>query len=264
MNPIQMALQIKHELQTATWSGGDLVFGARGSVAVFAGAPTEEQIPPGFPWALVGLDSGDIDEDDPSHIMQRFSITIAAEVAGDRMGEYALIGGAAASLTKSAGRGVGEIAERVRSAVQSLTGADGASVQLSAINTGTPAILGRGRHVAMDELTLSAVCTSALYYAPPQRLRSESVDGGDTWLWAGAHCSSRFDFLQYRLVEKAGSSPSTSPSDGTVLYTGTAAQFVAAATSGKTYTVFADYNGRGGATVEASSAVVIGSYKVVA
>lgn len=254
-----MAQQIKHLLQAATWSGGSAVFGARGSVAVYAGTPTDDHIPAGFPWALVGIDSADIDPDQPSVIVQGFSVMCAAEVAGDRLGEYALIGGAAADLGKSAGRGVGEVAERVRATLQSLTGADGATVILSGTSAGTPAVLGRGRHLALDELRLTAVCTSAPHYSAPQRLRV--TDG--TWLWEGAHCSGRFDFLRYRLVEKVGSTPSTSPSDGTVVYTGTAATADYAATSGRVYTCFADYNARGGATVDASSSAAVGSYVVV-
>ena len=69
MNPWQMAQQIKHKLTTVAWTVGatDVVFGTRG-VHVFAGRPTEEQIPAGFPWALVGIDGGNADPDHPEFI----------------------------------------------------------------------------------------------------------------------------------------------------------------------------------------------------
>ena len=261
MSPLQLAQQIKHLLERATWSTGsqDVVFGARGSVAVFAGEPNEEQIPAGFPWALVGIDNGEVDPEDPGLITQRFTVTCAAEVAGDRMGEHAIIGGAAADIGRSAGRGVGEVAERVRATLQNLTGADGATILLSQIDLSTPTLIGRGRHLAMERTTLSAVCTSAPYFAPPQRL----VWDLGKWKWGGAHCSARFDFYRYRLVRKFGRDYSRTPADGTVLYTGTTPEFVGVQNDGYTYTVFADYNSRGAATVEGSSNPEVGAFRVV-
>lgn len=257
MNPLQMALQIRHKLRTVAWTTGsaEVVFGTR-AVHIYAGSPTEEQIPPGFPWALVGLDSGSADIDDPDLITQRFTVLVATEVAADPEGELAVIGGSVADLGRSVGRGVGEVAERARAAVQDLTGADGAKIQIAATSYSSTSVLGRGRHIAMAEMSLEALCTSQPHYAAPQRIAWAT----NLWSWAGTHCSNRFDFLQYRLVRKAGSTPSANPSDGTVVYTGTAASFVGAKTGGNVYTVFADYNGRGGSTVEASSDPEVGAY----
>lgn len=260
MNPWQMAQQIKHLLEQAAWSSGTegLVFGAQGSVVVWAGAPTE-QVPPGFPFALVGIDAGAMDPDEPSLISQGFSITIGQVVAGDRLGEFALIGGAAPDLGSSAGRGVLELAERVSDAIQSLTGADGAQILVSGISTAPPSPLGTGdrRHLAIAELTLTGVCTSQEHYTAPQQI----AHNGTVWSWVGTQCSSRYDFVTYRLVRKAGTSAPTSPSDGTVVYTGTTASFTGAATAGNTYAAFADYGSRG--TTAASSEPERGSYRVV-
>lgn len=265
MNPYQMAMQLRHLLQQATWGDDlDLVFGANGSVAVFAGLPTEDQIPPGFPWALVGIDSAEMDPDDPDLLRQRFGIMVAAEVAGDRMGELSLIGGAVSGLTGSAGRGLAEVMSRARAAVSKLTGHDGARILVSGVSTNAPQALGRGRHLSMAQIDLEALCTSDPHYTAPQHLRHS----GGSWRWYGAHCSARFDFQQFRLVRKAGSTPPSSPSDGTVLYTGPLTSWTGAATTGNTYAIFADYNSRGsggaGQTVEASSEPEVGAYRVVA
>ena len=261
MNPYQMAQQIKHRLQTITWPGGstDVVFGARG-VAVFAGLPTEEQIPVGFPWALVGIEGGEPDDEDETILNQRFNLVWAANVGGDPLGEHALIGGAVADLGKSAGRGVAELANRVRAAVGHLVAIDGAQVTVGTSSTGSPAPFGRGRHLALDEMSLEAICTAGLHYAAPQVL----IRSGSVFSWSGAQCSERFDFLQYRIVEKAGSF-SADPSDGTVVSTGTADTGVDVTTviGGRYYTVFADYNSRGGSTVEGSSDPLVGSYVAV-
>lgn len=258
MNPLQMALQIKHKLQTVAWTGGDVVFGTRG-VVVFAGTPSEKQFPPAYPWALVGIGSGAMDADHPEFITQTYGIMIAANVVGDPMGEFALIGSSILNQTSSAGRGVAEVTERARYAVQSLTGADGAKIQLSSTSIGGPFPLGQtGRHIAVQELTLQALCTSQPHYAAPQQIAHD----GTTWTWLGAPCSSRYDFLQYRLTRKTGSAASSSPTDGTIVYTGTAASFTGVKSSGNTYTVFADYVLRGGSDPDASSSAVVGSYLV--
>lgn len=260
MNPWQMAQQIKHELQQITWPDGTggKVFGnlKQSSVVVFAGVPTEQQLPTGYPWALVGIGNGEADEDHPELIEQQFEIVCGAQVGGDPMGEFALIGGSQSDLGKSAGRGILEVAERVRSAVQNLTGVDGAPVQITTSSTGSPTVVGRGKHLALDELVLTAVCTSALHYSAPQ----EASVSGSTLSWNGAHCEARFDFYQYRVFEEAGTEPSADPvSNGTLCYTGTATEKTGINT-GKALTVVADYNARGKLSAAGTSGVEVGAW----
>lgn len=260
MNSWQFALQIQSLLEAAVWPTGnaELVFGAQGqSVAVFAGEPTPSDIPPGFPWCLVGVDDGAHDTDHPEFIEQGFTLITGVEVAGDPLGEFSMVGSSVSDLGSSAGRGVLEVTERVRTAVQDLTGIDGAKILLSASTTGSPAPLGPGRHLALGALSLTALCTSALHYAAPQ----EIAEAADAWSWEGSQCSSRWDFNQYRLVRKTGSAPQT-PSDGTVVYTGTLAAAAHTPVSGDTYTIFADYHARAGlsgSTVDGSSSAVVGA-----
>ena len=262
MNPWQMALQLRHELRTVTWDdqagSNAVVFGSR-NVRIFSGVPAPEEIPNAYPWALVWINSGAPDESDPTLIEQTFTIYSCTMVFGDKLGEQAIVGGPAAALTASAGRGIAEIARRVRAAVEALTGADGARIIVSGEGLEPTDAIGPGKHLAFDGFSVTAKCTSALHYTAPQRLAF--ADG--TWTWKGAICSDRFDFLQYRLVRKSGSSPSTSPANGTTVYTGTAASFTGAQAGGNTYTCFADYNARGGDTSEAWSDPEVGSYLVV-
>lgn len=261
MNPAQMALQLRHLLRAVEWPSGEeeVVFGQRG-VVVFAGTPSEEQMPPSFPWCMVIMGQGSHDTDDPDLIEQSYTVLVAADVTGDPLGEFAVIGGAARDLGRSVGRGVLELAERARSAVERLTGVDGAPIQVSASSTASPVTLGRGRHLAMHEFTVTALVTSALEYTAPQFLAHS--DATNAWTWHGTDCSNRFDFMRFRLVRKSGSSPSATPSDGTTLYTGTAASYVGALQPDNTYTVFADYDGRGRGSVEGSSSPEVGSYLV--
>lgn len=258
-----MAQQLKHLLEAARWPAGsqDLIFGARGGVAVVAGNPTEDQIPKALPFCVIGIDAGECDPDEPGLVTQQFTVTSGAEVAGDQVGEHAVIGGPVTNLGRSAGRGVSEVSAQVRATIQSLTGADGARIMLSATATGTPRSMSADlRQIALEEVTVKAICTSLPFYAEPQRLRWTP---GTFWIWEGDHCEARFDFLQYRLVRKRGRAPSVDPDDGELLYTGTAATWAGVQEGGFTYTVFADYNSRGSAGVEGSSSPAVGSWRIV-
>ncbi len=136
MNPWQLAQQIRHKLQAVTWPGvgGAVVFGDRG-VRVCAGTPTDENVPPGFPWAMVLIGGAASDEDQPDLLLQDFTVAVAVNVGGDRYGEHALLGGSPASMLESGGRGLGEVMERARYAIQALSGADGVRIVVSATNT---------------------------------------------------------------------------------------------------------------------------------
>lgn len=268
MNSWQMAQQLRKELQVATWPTGsaELVFGID-RVFVLVDEPTDEQIPPTFPWCMIVFGTGIPDDDDPALLTQTYSLLAAANVTGDPMGEHAITGGPVSDLGESGSRGVAEISERVRVAVQSLTGADGAPIIVSLSGAGGMTPLGQGLHLVYDEHSVSALCTSALHYSAPQII---AHDGSD-WTWEGAHASDRFDFVQYRLFSKVGTSPSTSPSDAgnTLIYTGVAAATTAVATSGLTYTVFADYSARDpdqsipASSIDGSSDPEVGSFLVV-
>jgi hypothetical protein len=205
------------------------------------------------------IDNGPFDEDHPDLIDQDFVVVSIAESAGDPLGEFAVIGGPRPDLGKSAGAGVGEVAERVRATLQDLQGVDGATVRMVAANTGRPGTLGDGRHVAMDELTLTAKCTSQPYYAPPQEVQVDV----DAWTWRGDQCESRFDFLQYVMGYVEGVTPAETPSElDAVIYTGADPDCVATPIEGNTYSVFAGYDPRGVGTVaHYSSGSRIGAYR---
>lgn len=261
MNPWQLAQQIKHELQQVVWpsASGDVVFGDRG-VFVYSGSPSEDQHPPGFPFALVTIGSGRPDPDDPGVIEQEFKIVTAVEAAGDPMGEHAVIGSSRADYGKSAGAGSAEVSERVRAAVQKLTAYDGASVVVTGSGTTGSAALGRGKHVAFEEFSVLALCTSQPRYTSPQELRLN----GQTWSWDGSWCSSRFDFLEFKLGYVHGSTPVTSSDDlDVVVYSGGNTEYAAAAASGRVYHIFASYNGHGGPVHASSSDAEVGSYVLV-
>jgi len=246
-----MAEQIRHVLAAATWPEGaaELVFGDR-MVMIAAGIPAEDELPGAFPFALVNVGGGTADPDDPNLLEQSYDVLTVAEVAGSRMGEHALVGGAKSALGSSANRGVLELDERVRDALKDLKGADGASIELVSTASGAVTGLGRGHHMAIGQTTFTGWVTAAPSYTPPSRL----AESGGTWTWTGGQCSSRFDFIQYRLGYVDGSAPAQKPGDlDTVVYTGTAVTTSHTPVAGKAYSIFADYGSRGGSAIEGSS-----------
>jgi hypothetical protein len=85
---------------------------------------------------------------------------------------------------------------------------------------------------------------------------------GGVFSWVGDNCSSRFDFLQYRLGYVVSDTPAEKPSDcAAIVYTGTHEQVAVVSVAGRTYSIFADYDPRGTGTPAASSlGNVVGAY----
>lgn len=262
MNPWQMAQQIAKELREIAWVGGnaEVVFGTQaGQVAVLAGGPpSEDDFPRAFPAAQVVMGDGNADKDHPQLIKQGFDVVVGVQSYGDHLGELALIGGPIEDVGQSANRGVGEVGERVRKALQELTGADGLRIQLSGIAVDTPFHTGDLRHVVFEGQQFEAWCTSQEAFTAPQKLNQS----GNVFTWKGARCHDRYDFKQYRLFTSIGLPVDINDSVlGSPIYTGTAATFTQVAASGQHYTVFADYNDRDTTgVVRHTSAVEIGCW----
>jgi hypothetical protein len=258
MNPWQMAQQLRFALQNVRWEDGaaEPVFGEH-SVRLYTGAPAPDALPPGFPLAFVTLEEATADETHPGLLSQGFSVAVAVEVAGDAYGQNAVMGGARANLGRSAGAGVAEVSERVRAAIQDLDAYDGARIQVSGTGMSAPQML-EHRHVVFDSFRVQVLCTSQPDYTAPQEFR---LVGGIA-RWRGEFCGNRFDFLQYRMGYKAGSTPAADPSElDSVLYTGTADEAVTGDPEpNRVYSVFADYDPRGTGSPALSSSALVGSW----
>jgi hypothetical protein len=267
-----MALQMKAVLEAATWPTGaqEKIFGGpKGQrVAVFADTPKPEQLPNAYPCCLIVMEDGEPDEDHQELIEHTFRIVTGAQIRGaDRIGERALIGATvkdASSLGRSANRGVAELAARVRAELGFLSGSDGAPLQLLSTALSSPFLAADLTALAFDEQTVTAQCTTDLSYSAPQQI-AYAGGPGFAWTWLGPHCSSRFDFVRYKLVKKAGTDPPTDPTDGTMMYTGTGAAHAEEVLAGNTVAAFAEYamRDRTTPTIEGNSDPVYGSYLVV-
>jgi len=245
MNPEQAAREIKARMEAITWPAGtqSLVFGSNGRVKIYAGSPTEDQIPNAFPFCLVGINSGTPDPEQHGFLSQQFTVTAAALVAGDPMGEFAVSGGGTADVGSSAGKGVMELAERIRNSLKDVIGVDGVKIRMNLSSTETPVNLS-GRHLVTNDTIVTMRCTSDLYYAPPQQLKLT----GSTWTWQGAdHCRGRHDFVSYALAYvTSGTDPAADWADHTQVETSVATETINhTAVPGRRYAIFAEYNRHG-------------------
>jgi len=259
MNGGQLAQQIKYELERVVWNvpGGTVVFGDD-AVRVTSGEPTQEQMPSAFPFALVVLGGGPGDPYDSNLIEQSLTVICVAAVAGDPMGEHAVIGGSTDDLRTSYARGSSEITERARFAIRDLNGSDGCQLLLSGVDVSTPKNL-NGLQCVSEEFTVKAWCMSDAHYTAPQELKL----AGSLWTWVGADmCRGRFDFVEYDLVYKTGATAPSSPADGTSAGKVSDAETIdVTSLASKTYCIFATYNARKNGLVEGASEPVVGSIK---
>lgn len=248
MNPGQMAQQIAHLLRSLRWTEGDahLVFA---DVHVSLGPPDPRDFPPGWAWALVAALGDTQDEEIEGLRSARFAVIFSAECAGEAFGGGAATGGSITALGRSANRGALEIASRIQTALEDLTTAAGAPLNLGA-GDGVEASrgLGEDRSVAFGRVELEASCTTAPSYTGVEEL----AVSGSTWTWDGAAARARFDFSRFELWRKAGSSPPAYPGDGTLLGTSTV-DTLSAAPPGGSYTLFATYSSRRNALREGYS-----------
>jgi hypothetical protein len=258
MNAWQFAQQIQHELQSVTWADGSVVFGD--AVHLYAGPVNEGAIPPSFPFALVTIGAATPDPDEPELWEHEFSVATAVMVEGDPYGSHAIIGGPRPQLTASAGAGVLEVSERVRSALQDLTAYDGAPIIVSSTGIDAPGNVGNSRHVVFDGFRCSALCTSQPFHHAPQQL---TLTGGVA-SWEGEWCARRFDFLQYRFGYVAGTTAVATPEElDTIVYTGSAEEVAFTRDYPRVYQVFADYDPRGTGSPAASSAAIAGTWVAI-
>lgn len=261
MNAWQLAQQIKHELERITWPNGSqsVVFGENG-VFVHAGPLTSDQHPNAFPFALVTIDAGAPDPDDPDLIEQQLTIVTAVRARGNSMGEHAIIGGPRPDIGQSAGAGSSEVSPRVRAAVQKLTRYDGAAMIVSGTGVAATGSMQDQNHIAYETFTVTAQCTSDEHYTAPQGLTRNA----DTWEWNPTSAIGRFDFMQFQLGYVTGDTPATSPLDSGWVNVNTSSYGMGLApyVPGRVYQVFAVYDPRGTGSAAYYSAPERGSYMV--
>lgn len=225
MNVWQVSRQLAFVLRIATWDGGEVVFG---SVAVTVRPHEDAMEQLMFPVALIRPLAADVDpehDEEMELLQQRFAVRVMVAVAGDALGETAILGAnRAVGDTGSAGRGVLEVEEELADAINRLNGIDGIEVLLrarSAVDVDPDDEVG---YVAIREYLVEALTTTNRFYHAPTRFTAVGGSGSVTLAWTLP--PNRFDRVRVMLRRAAGGTPPATPTSdievplGTPLPTG--------------------------------------------
>ena len=209
-----MIRQIREVLKDATWPDGNTekVFGA---VIATQGIEGDRVPQLRFPFVLVGIGSSSADDDEPEDLETLdVTVKIVQRVQADQHGETALIGGArSGGQGSSAGRGVLELAEQVRSELGILQRKNGVRLQLISRNS-AQAVSTEGLYYITQALTFEAWITSDRTYEAATRFTATDATGGDASL-AWTLPPDRFDRVGVVLRRASGSTPPSSATAGT-------------------------------------------------
>lgn len=257
MNSWQIALEIRDRLRAAVWPRGDgeLVFGAEGAYIV-AGAPTEDTLPGGWPFALVFVGDGSADGDEPGLETTPVSVAVGVFQEGDVLGEQAIIGGPRfdSRLGTSEGRGILEVAAVVKSAIGDLSGYLGVPILFRMGSVPSVQAIEGGLHLVTQVLQFDALCTGQPEMLGPYNV----VVSGDTVSWEA--CGATHGLIGYYVVGSA--TPITAPSGGTLIGTTTTTSLTDASVSGYSYIyVFAGYSWVEGDEAQVYSEALVGTYR---
>lgn len=212
MTDWQVSRQLKFILAKATWPTG--------STKIFTQVRITAKITPELlstmvpPFMVFQIGAGESQPDNPDLILQNFPGIIVAAVAGDDIGERALIGSNRTSAIQSKGRGLLEFQEEVSRQIKFLTSAIGVKIAGRYRGSTDGELLASPGFVAFRVLGFEAFVTDERFYHPPRQFRTTATGGGSaTFAWALP--PSRFDTLAMILRRGAAGSPPLSPTSGT-------------------------------------------------
>ena len=147
MNPLEILIAIRAALVAAVWTAGEVVFA---SVHATAGVPS----PAAFanlrlPCALIQIGGATPDDEEPGLVRQTYDVTICQAVAGDSLSENVVVGAnKSGGLTSSRGRGIAEIEERMKQAIQELGPASGVRLIFKSSSDAGPVETGEAKYAA--------------------------------------------------------------------------------------------------------------------
>lgn len=271
MNTWQVARQLRYLLQQAKWEDGSTSVFAASSVLISA-APTadifqDRRLPLAVIVPATGQDDPDADADYPEIVRREFRVTVVTAVQGDVVGEAAMLGANRSSVNDSAGRGLLEICEKVRTALLRADDDDGVRLNVFAASAAAGRPGTEMGYVAARELIFTATTTSSRYYRAA--LSITAVGGEEQVALTFGLPATRFDTYQLVLRRASGSTAPSSVTDGTGVTLGSnlPTSFTDTSLAGGTYSyaLFMAYDEYGdGTNLRYSSSVVAEGITVTA
>lgn len=214
MNRWQICEQLKYLLRKRKWeddSGNEKVFNAftTGGVprSAWADIPT--------PFCIIQPKTGKADPEDPNLWDYRFKFVIIAEVEGDSLGEFAMMGGArTGGQGSSDGRGLLELEEELFKALNLLSTDLGIEYQAKNADIEDSINDAELGYMALGTYNYDIRGASFRYYHPVTRLLGVDATGGNcTLTWQLP--PDRYDRRSIIVRRAAGSTAPATPSAGT-------------------------------------------------
>lgn len=216
MNAWQVARQLRYLLAGRLWPGTAVpVFGR---VWVTAEVDAEMVLHGILPLALVRPGAAQADPtygEEPDLLRQSFVVRVLASVAGDPVGESAILGShRTGTPAASFGRGVLEIEEELFAAIEVLVSSTGVHVYHRASSAAAVDLEPKLGLIAGREYEFETLVTADRFYHPPTRLTATDATGGQATL-AWRVTPDRFDRYRVVLRRAAGATPPATITAGT-------------------------------------------------
>lgn len=244
MNPWQCFRQIQSTLRAEVWPGSATSVFPTDSVLVSA-APSpgvfDTLIMPTAILRPLSVQADPEHDQEPGLLVQQCGLTLAQIVAGDAVGEHALMG-AIRQDDDSAGRGLLELEARVLSAIEILNGLEGFSI-LNRFQSAPKADTGGNRYVAWRDYLFEMTCSSEATYEPAGSFVTSESGGTVTLTWTLP--TGRYDISSAILRRASGSTAPATKTDGTGVTLASALALTVDDTPGSgtfSYSIFVDYD----------------------
>jgi hypothetical protein len=255
MMPRQALMQMRYRLRSRVWSitSGATVFGSVHVTHKPSKAAVEE-----FRTPLVLMRPGDEKPDPelPGKCLLEVEADLVVAVAGDRLGENAILSGNVSDRTKSEGRGILEVEREFKGVLRQMGDQEGIRIIAARTAARRAAVVSGLGYVVMRSYNLSVHCTDEPYYHPPMRLVATAQGAGVARLvWADP--PDRFDRRPITIRRAAGATAPASPTAGTAVATVAIGVQTYDDTPGAgqfSYALFAGYTDSGAAADESFSA----------
>lgn len=252
--PYQVAQQIQYLLRQRTWEGNGAytVVYQSSAVRVTPIALKDWLSTKAMPLCLIGIGAAQHDPQVPALLDQTLDITLAQIVAGDEVGEWAVIGGNRKGATTtgqadSGGRGLLEIEEEFWAVCALLTQQSGVQIHANATSD-VNVQQAEDKFIASRQYGVRVKCTTSRSYLGVTALAATAPGGGvlsATWAVAPTQwdtmAGSGGQVIRYAAGSTAPATPTSGTSGGAITGVATSASITGLAPGTYSISIFTAY-----------------------
>lgn len=254
MNCWQLLRRLKVGLQARRWGGsasGQPVFAPHSVVLTVAPSAEgfEHLVRPAVMLAPLDANRDPEFREAGDLLTQRISATLLVSVAGDDLGEFALMGGARQSAVQSAGRGLLEVEAELLAAIQSIGNGAGVTIQHVFSSALDARLEESAAYSVLRGYAFDALLNTFRSYDEARDFAGSVAAGAVSLSWAAP--SDTTGLVSYVLRRISGSVPVATASEGTSVSLSTPLATSKSESPGAgtwSYSLFAGYDDLSGAT----------------